>query len=439
MKQKASSINKESLHQWDHKIKLIKDAMRREFSSKNVEIIEKYDIAMVNGSIQKATRYLHLNRLLSLTRRLGKNWNETTKEDIEKTIFDIMETYSDNGKDTEYTYDHKKVLKIFFRWLRFGNRSYKYCLKKFHAGDPQETEDIVMRKPEGRLTAEDILTDEEKEWLLDACKTPRERAIVDLPLDGGLRPGELLTLRICDISQDKHGFIAQVNNNGKTGPRPVRLIKCAPSLARWLSEHPFKNNSEHALFITLEKTKYGQPLSYSATRAILNRIGDRVKAKHPAFNKRLFLNIFRHTEATDTAKFLQDGLLTKKRHGWSSNSKMAARYTHLLNSDVDKAILEHHGIIQDDVKPKLPITCPACDGFNHHDAKICSKCSKVLDLKTALEIEERSRSELDDIMKKQEEILKKMEIQQEEMTKQRITLEKIEKWKTMSEIYKNKA
>ncbi|MEM3143434.1 MAG: hypothetical protein QXW91_02260 [Candidatus Nitrosotenuis sp.] len=124
MKQKTSSVSKETIHQLDHKIKLIKGQMRKEFSKKNCEIIEKYDVAMVNASIQKPTRYLHMNRLLSLTHRLNKDWDRTTKEDIDRVIFEIMETYSNSGKDTEYTYDHKKVLKIFFRWLKFGNRSY---------------------------------------------------------------------------------------------------------------------------------------------------------------------------------------------------------------------------------------------------------------------------------------------------------------------------
>jgi len=371
--------------------------MRKEFSPKNYEIIEKYDMVMVNSSIQKPTRFLHLNRLLSLTRRLGKSWDEATKDDIEKIVYEIMETYSENGKDTEYTYDHKKVLKIFFRWLKLGNRSYKYCLKKFHSGDPQETEDIVMKKPEGNLTAKDIVTEVEKEWLLDACKTSRDRVIVDLPLDGGFRPGELLTLTIGDVKQDEYGFIVHVNDNGKTGPRPVRLIKSAPSLARWLSEHPFKNDPKRPLLITLEKTKYGEPLSYSAVRANLKRICERVKVKHPDFNKRVFLNIFRHTEATESAKFLQDGMLTKKRHGWSPNSRMAARYTHLLNTDVDKAILAHHGIIQNEEKPVLPIKCPVCEMINPPAEKHCSKCGKVLDLKTALEQDEEHQLQKDEL------------------------------------------
>lgn len=83
--------------------------MQRELSRKNCEIIEKYDVAMVNTSIQKATRHLHLNRLLSLSGRLNKDWEKAMKEDIDRIVFEIMETYSENGHDTEYTNDHKKT------------------------------------------------------------------------------------------------------------------------------------------------------------------------------------------------------------------------------------------------------------------------------------------------------------------------------------------
>lgn len=59
-----------------------------------------------------------------------------------------MDAYSKNGKDTNYNYNHKKILRMFFRWLKLGNRDYKYCLKKYKTGDPPETEDIIMRKPD---------------------------------------------------------------------------------------------------------------------------------------------------------------------------------------------------------------------------------------------------------------------------------------------------
>jgi integrase len=392
--QRTEATKKIEAHDWQQRIDYVYRQVKSELSESNFEAIKKYDRVMVLQGIKKPTRYLHLTRLLSLTRRLKKDWKDVTKEDIDDVVFQIMETYSDDGKDTEYTYDHKKILKIFFRWLKFGNRSYKYCLKKFHAGDPQETEDIVMKKPECKLQAGDLISDNDRQWLLEACTSSRDRALIDMGLDGGLRPGELLTIQIKNVIQDNYGYFVQVN--GKTGTRTVRLIKCTPSVARWLSDHPFKNNTEAPMWIILEKTKFGQPLTYYTARGIITRLCDRVKKKHPEFKKRIFLNLFRHTEATNSAKFMTNGI-TEKRHGWSKNSKMPDRYSHLINADVDDVILQHFGMKKEEVQEQLPIKCVTCNMINDFKANRCSQCGNPLDLETAIGMEEQDKKQKDEM------------------------------------------
>jgi len=383
--------NKIQVHDWQHKIDLLYKQMGSEFSAVNFELIKKYDREMVSQGIKKPTRYIHLSRLKNLTRLLKKDWKGAVKEDVKNIIFQIMDRYSDDGQDTEYTYDHKKVLKIFMRWYKLGNRSYQYCLKKYKSGDPIETEDIVMKKPKSRLKGDDLISDEEREWLLDACNNQRDKAIIDVALDGGIRPGELLTLRIKNVTQDKKGYV--INVEGKTGIRAVRLVQSTANLARWMSEHPFKENLNAPLWIVFEKTKYGQFLTYSATRSLLGRIYDKVKQKHPQFDKRLFLNLFRHTEATKTAKWMSHAI-TKKRHGWSPGSKMPDRYQHLINADVDEVIFNHYGMeIDDEEKPKLPIKCPICQMINPANSSMCSQCGRPLDLKIAIELEEEEKTE----------------------------------------------
>ena len=395
------SQNKIEVHDWEHKIDLLYKQMESEFSTANFELIKKYDREMVSQGIKKPTRYVHLSRLKNLTRLLKKDWKEAAKEDMKNIIFQIMDRYSDDGQDTEYTYDHKKVLKIFMRWYKLGNRSYQYCLKKYKNGDPDETEDIVMKKPKSRLKGDDLISDEEREWLLDACGNQRDKAIIDVALDGGIRPGELLTLRIKNVTQDKKGYV--INVEGKTGVRAVRLIQSTANLARWISEHPFKENPNAPLWIILEKTKYGQHLTYNAVRSLLGRTCDKLKEKHPQFDKRVFLNLFRHTEATKTAKWMSHAI-TKKRHGWSPGSKMPDRYQHLINADVDEVIFDHYGIeTGEEEKPKLPLKCPICQMINPAGAISCSQCGRPLDLESAIKLEENEKSKYDKLSKDFEE------------------------------------
>lgn len=80
---------------------------------------------MVSLSMAKATRLLHLRTLLSLSRMLGKNWQDVTRSDVDELVYKIMKKYSNgDGQETNTSSDHKKILKIFFRWFKLGFRDF---------------------------------------------------------------------------------------------------------------------------------------------------------------------------------------------------------------------------------------------------------------------------------------------------------------------------
>lgn len=72
---------------------------------------------------------------------------------------------------------------------------------------------------------------------------------------------------------------------------------------------------------------------------------------------------------------------------------MLSEYSHLISSDVNEAILAMHGIKTDEKKEPLfkPRQCPRCSAINANDACFCHKCGSVLDVNTALEIDEERR------------------------------------------------
>ena len=115
------SIKKKGIHDYESRTKWVKKQIEFELSQKNVELITQYEMEMVRQSI--ATRQKHLRTLLGLSRVLQKDWKDITKNDIEKLVYEIMQRYSDeSGKESNYSYDHKKVLKIFIRWMKLGSR-----------------------------------------------------------------------------------------------------------------------------------------------------------------------------------------------------------------------------------------------------------------------------------------------------------------------------
>jgi len=380
-------------------MKGVKRKLQIELSENNSTLIEKYDMEMVRQSIAIATRQKHLKTLLSLSRMLQKDWENTTKSDMESLVYQIMQRHSDeSGKETNYSYDHKKILKIFMRWLRLGSREF------VEVGDPPETAQIRMKRVKDKIIREDLLTEDDISRMLHACgENGRDRALIDCHYEGGTRPGEILSILIKHVKFDQYG--ANLHVDGKTGPRTVRLVKSTPSLANWMSIHPFRNNPDSPVWINLAKNHYGEQLTYPAARSMFAR-----RARIAHLEKRVNLNMFRHSEATNSAKFMTEAQL-RKRHGWSPESKMPARYVHLINADVDDAIFKQLGIKKQEETVNTPKKCHICDMPNAYDAIMCSKCGKPFDLESVAKIEsenEKREKVLEDRLSSMENTIKMM-------------------------------
>lgn len=380
LNQKTSHLKKTSVYDYDAQIESILSRMKGQISGENSELIRKYDRIMVGLSMSKAARVLHLRIIFNLSKMLGKYWVDATRDDIDELVYNIMKRYSvQDGQETNSTSDHKKVLKIFFRWLKLGSRNFN------EVGDPEETRRVRIKKVKDKIIREDLITDSDLSRLLHACKeNQRDRAFIDCQSEAGTRPGEMLGLLLKHVKFDKHGAILHVD--GKTGTRTVRLIRSVPNLAKWLDVHPFRDNPESPLWIMLEKRQVGQMLTYAAARQIIKR-----RSEIAGLSKRVYMNLFRHSEATKSATFLTEAQM-RGRHGWSSSSRMPARYVHLVNADVDEAILAHHGIAKGKQQdPAMPKSCGICGMANSVESNSCAKCGRPLDLSIAIELDEKQK------------------------------------------------
>jgi len=374
----------------------INNQIERELSSENVSLIKRYDREMVSQSMAVATRQKHLRTLLTLSRLLNKNWEDVRKDDIDELVFRVVDQFADeNGQETHYSYDHKKILKIFFRWYKLGSREF------IQVGDPPETKNVRMKKVKDKIAREDLLDEADRIKLLHACgENARDRALIDCHMEAGTRPGEILNLRIKHVTFDKHGAVLQVD--GKTGARTVRIVKATPNLAAWIAVHPFKNEPEKPLWPNLSHHKKGNPISYAGARQILQR-----RCKIANLSKRVYLNLFRHSEATFTANFMTEAQM-RKRHGWSSDSKMPARYVHLVNADVEDAIFKHYGIKKADEKTlHIPEKCHFCGMHNPSDSSSCTNCGKPLNVKAVEMLDEKQESEKKVLLEKIDSLEKK--------------------------------
>lgn len=424
------------IHGYDKILERIWNQIKAELPE-YVKLYQKYEDLLVTQSKSKAAKINNMRNLLSLGRILkkkGYDWNTITRDQVIDVQAYVMRTWADaDGKETWHTSDHKKFLMLFVRWLKTGKREYDRRVP-----EPVEIIDITIKKVSSKITREDLLTNAEKTELLDACgDNLRDKALISIHEEAGDRAGETLNLRIGHVKFLENGG-AVIKVNGKTGKRDIHLVKSVPDLAAWANNHPMKKNR----FAPLWLDRYGSYLSYAGARAVFRRRvkiaiknAQKIGKTSSLSQKRVFMTLFRHTEITNNVKWMSSQL-SKKRHGWTSDSKMLSNYEHLLDDDVQDATFRHYGLQSEKTEDEeeLPKICVSCKTHNSSTAIVCNFCSRPLTLKDALEIEEKKEYEkemasdeakrLEQILNNQSEMMKKFEEEREKQQKQIDELQK---------------
>lgn len=335
-------------------------------SEENVDLICRFnDFAFSSGiSLGRVTRYLFDLRVLA--GYLNKDFEKSTREDIEKLVGKLE--LSHYSKST--IRDLKLTLRKFYKWLRNTDDF------------PEEVRWYRTHVKYNAITnPEDILTEEEVKKMINCCLTPRDRAFVSLLYESGCRIGELLCLKLNQVKFDKYGGLILVN--GKTGFRRVRVISCVPYLTEWINKHPLHDNENSFFWIRRDLKN----IEYGSLKSMLERTAIRAGVK-----KRVNPHNFRHSRATHLANHLTEAQM-KEYFGWVQASKMASIYVHLSGRDVDNAILKVYGLQTDEKKEESelkPINCDRCGEMNQATNKYCSTCGLPLDEKARTEVIQRT-------------------------------------------------
>jgi len=181
----------------------------------------------------------------------------------------------------------------------------------------------------GEHLRDKILRPEEFEALLNACGHVRDKAILAVLAETGLRIGELLSLRLRDVEELPDGAF-RLRVRGKTGLRTVVAIASAPLLAEWLKAHPASGDPDAPLWTTIKGKP--RPLRPKAFREHLRHL-----AKRAGLKRTIHPHMLRHTRMTQLARVLTEQEL-KVVAGWSRASRMAAVYVHLSGRDAEAAL-----------------------------------------------------------------------------------------------------
>lgn len=198
------------------------DKNRKSLSNQNYKLLKEFiEFMFINGICSRRI-YRYMDVLLKFNEIVKKDFKKMNRDNINKFATWLEEKH-DYKELTKMTY--RQMIRRFFRWM--NDEETPKFLKHFKA-------DLKNRKTK---LPEDILTPEEVEKLIKAIKNPRDKAMVSLLYEAGLRIGELWTLKIKSVIYDKNGVIIIVRK-GKTGMRRIRVLRCVPYLSIWTKLHP---------------------------------------------------------------------------------------------------------------------------------------------------------------------------------------------------------
>jgi len=153
-------------------------------------------------SLSGATAKNYSSRLVLLERRFNKPVQDVTEDELQTYFLEIRPYKKLNTIRLEQT-----AIKSFFRWYS----------KKFGKEDPSQE----LRVGHEEYTAPDIFSPEEFQKMMFACGDSnwvsiRNRAILALLADTGIRIGELVQLKVGNIVFDENNNRFQINILGNT-------------------------------------------------------------------------------------------------------------------------------------------------------------------------------------------------------------------------------
>lgn len=190
--------------------------------------------------------------------------------------------------------------------------------------------------PTMRKRALDTLSRDEIQAMEDAASTERDKLVVRVLADTGMRLGELLSLRASDVRSEGGRHVIKVLGKGDR----ERLIPIQPALARRLrrfADRPRQDSTSDKLFLTLRRSRdTGQlgPLKESAVEQMIRNL-----AEVAGIEKRVYPHLLRHSFATDYLRRGGNPILLQQILGHSSLAMITQTYQHLTFSDAHHELM----------------------------------------------------------------------------------------------------
>ena len=216
---------------------------------------------------------------------------------------------------------------------RGGWKPFLHHISK-HMPQPRRTVSVKAPKKLPR-----VLTASEVQRLLDACDRLRDRFLLALLYDTGMRIGEALGLRHRDIAAAQRQItVCRRDNDNRARAKSfvARTIPVSAELIRLYADYlhaEYVDLDSDYVFVNLWGRPHGHPLTYSAVYDLVRRLRRRTDIDFDP-------HWLRHTAAT---RMLRDGMgleVVAKLLGHANVTVTASTYGHLSVEDARKAMVD---------------------------------------------------------------------------------------------------
>jgi integrase/recombinase XerD len=213
-------------------------------------------------------------------------------------------------------------------------RSFLYHIMK---SKPVMTKLVKLKEPKKRPKT---LRPDEVQRLVDACRNARDRFLVSLLYHTGMRIGQALGLRHCDVQTwtNEIQVIPRQHNANRSrakhdDPYTVHVPTELMVLYRDYVVNELGDTAGEYVFVNLWGGDVGQPMRYGTVISLFRRLSRRTGVEaHP--------HMLRHTHATELIRAGWDASYVQKRLGHARIQTTIGIYSHLDDEDLKQAYLE---------------------------------------------------------------------------------------------------
>ncbi|GAA6619758.1 tyrosine-type recombinase/integrase [Scytonema sp. NUACC26] len=217
-------------------------------------------------------------------------------------------------------------------------RRYKSFLHHINKSKPIRTKLIKLKEPRRKPKT---LTQEQVQELIAACDRARDKFLVALLYESGMRIGQALGLRHEDI-KSWDNIIRIVprtdNSNGaRAKTKEIYDIHISKELMSYYTEYLLREFDEcesDYVFVNLWDGVIGQPMKYNAVADLFRRLSAKAGFK-------VHCHMLRHTHATELIRSGWDAAHIQKRLGHAQVQTVLNTYTHLEDEDMKEAYKDY--------------------------------------------------------------------------------------------------